>query len=144
MKPFSHWREIRSADEALSDSAKHMALNNDDSHLSDSDLERIITTRKKIREMTHDLRNWMGQGPSDKTHRMQTLFYFTFRQLDKQLSSESAFTLFCACADSIARATPQSIQEDDWDGVLKQLLHIMKAQSAVIPLDKYKVTLLKV
>jgi hypothetical protein len=115
-----------------------------DQSCSDESLERIITTRKKIREMTHDLREWMGQGSSDKSHRMHTLYHYAFRQLDEQLSSESAFTLFCAAADSIARATPQSMKQDDWDSVLKQLLHTMKAQSAVIPLDKYKVTLLKV
>jgi hypothetical protein len=64
-------------------------------------LEKIITIRKKIREVTHELREWMSQdGSGDKIPRLERLYSYASRQLHQRIvSSEFAFTLFCACAD---------------------------------------------
>lgn len=115
---------------------------------SDQILSTIINARKKIREVTHGLRDWMNQGgTSDRSRiaRLQLLHRHTTRQLEtQQLSSELAFLLFCGCADCIGRSSSSHLKDEDWEGILKRLLHLMKAQSAIIPLDKYQVTLSKV
>jgi flagellin-specific chaperone FliS len=45
-------------------------------------LEKIITIRKKIREVTHELREWMSQdGSGDKIPRLERLYSYASRQL---------------------------------------------------------------
>lgn len=120
-----------------------LTTDNNDQILSD-----IINTRKKIRQVIHELRDWINQGGtsnSGRIMRLQLLYSYTLRQLEIQHQSfDVAFLLFCGCADCIGRSSSNHLKDLDWEGILKRLLNILKAQAVVIPLDKYQVTLLKV
>jgi hypothetical protein len=118
-----------------------------ESETDDQALEKIISIRKKIKDVVHDIRGWMSEDGPDQTLRLDRLYSYASRQLQnrgKEMSSELTFTLFCACADSIVRvATSLTKGRDDWEQVLKQLLRLLKAQGAH-SLEKYQMTLKKV
>ena len=119
------------------------------------ELEEILTTKKKIREMTHELRDWLS---IDK-ERILLLYDYIREKIkerkernkgeeederNEELSFDFSFTLFCACGDSIGRSTSHLIKERNWNGILKILLNQIKRYSTIISIEKYYSALVKV
>lgn len=109
-----------------------------------NELKRIITTEKKIREITHELRDWL----TINKERIHLLFEYISNILkekdNEKLSFDYIFILFCCSGDSISRSNNIYLKEDNWERLLKILLIKIKLYSKIIQIEKYESTLIKV
>lgn len=109
--------------------------------MENNKLIEILNSTNKIREITHQLREYLNENKE----RIHILFNYILNSLKrKEISFDLTFLLFCCSADSIKRTTNNLLKKNNWEKILKKLLNLIKLYSKVIKLEKYENALVKV